>query len=113
MRQFAYRLALALGEWDVDALLARMTWRQLLGWMGYYRLDPWGGERQDLQAGIVAATIANVYRGKGRAYKPGDFMPHFQPKARRVQTKEEALGVLMAIAKAQNEAVKHGNASRR
>jgi hypothetical protein len=107
VRQFAYRLALALGEWDVDGLLRRMTWRQLRGWMAYYRTDPWGGERDDLHAGIVAATIANVYRGKARAYKPSDFMPQFQPRPRRTQTKDEALGVLMAIAKAHNEALEH------
>ena len=38
---------------------------------------PFGDERADLQAGIVASTIANVNRGKNTsAYKPEDFMPY-------------------------------------
>ena len=44
--------------------------------MAYYSLDPFGEVRGDLQAGIVASTIANVNKGKnGRAFTPDDFMP--------------------------------------
>ena len=110
---FAYRLALELGEADVDGLLERLTWRQLLGWMAYYRLDPWGQERSDLRAGIVASTIANVYRGKRRPLQPKDFMPHFGAKTPRVQTKEQVLSVLMAAAKAHNEVHERGRKSSR
>ncbi|MCH8189083.1 MAG: DUF4035 domain-containing protein [Proteobacteria bacterium] len=50
---------------------------ELHEWMAFYRLEPFGDERADLRAGIVASTIANVNRGKrGRAKKPTDFMPY-------------------------------------
>lgn len=48
-------------------------------WAEFYRQEPFGGERGDLQAGIVAATVAN-YAGRMRseqssAAQPLDFMP--------------------------------------
>lgn len=47
-------------------------------WQAYYTLEPFGQERADLRAGIVASTMANALRGKRtRAYKPKDFMPMF------------------------------------
>ena len=40
-------------------------------------MSPFGDERSDLQAGIIASTIANVHRGKNTsAFKPEDFMPY-------------------------------------
>ena len=53
-------------------------------WMAFGRFDPYGEERADLRAGIVAATIANVFRKKGtRALKAADFMPRFRSGPRR------------------------------
>lgn len=49
-------------------------------WLAYYRLEPWGEERGDLRAGIVASTVANAWRGKDvLPFNPGDFMPEFGP----------------------------------
>ena len=48
--------------------------------MAFYNAEPFGGERGDLQAGIVASTVANVNRDpkkKRKPYEPGDFMPEF------------------------------------
>jgi hypothetical protein len=60
----------------VRELLARIDSRELAEWMVYYGLDPFGDVRGDLQAGIVASTIANANKGKnGRAFTPADFMP--------------------------------------
>lgn len=67
---------MALGQPDVDGMLARMSSRQLTEWMIFYQLEPWGEKRADLRAGIVAATVANVHRGKkDKALKAEDFMP--------------------------------------
>lgn len=66
-----------MGEPDVDAMLGRMTSRQVAEWMAYNQIEPFGEERADLRAGIVASTIANVNRGKGQPMKPADFMPKF------------------------------------
>jgi hypothetical protein len=43
--------------------------------MAYYSLDPFGDDREDLRAGVIAATVANASRDpeKGKAFEPGDF----------------------------------------
>lgn len=74
---FAHLLALETGEWDVDGMLSRMSNRQFLRWMAFYKLAPWGDERADYRAGTVAATIANCTprkRGSNKKFKPQDFM---------------------------------------
>lgn len=70
---------MALGRHDVDGLLAEMSSSQLAEWIAFYQLEPWGEERADLRAGIVASTIANVNRSQKqkKPYKPDDFMPRF------------------------------------
>ena len=55
-------------------------------------------ERADLRAGIVAAVIANVFRGKGtRAYQPYDFMPTLRRHEPKRQTWQQQLAVAMVI----------------
>lgn len=60
-----------------------MTWADLLTWYAYGNIEPFGEERADLRAGIVASTIANCHRdpSKGKAFQAGDFMPRFEPDA--------------------------------
>lgn len=67
----------------VELMLASMSNREFVEWQAYFRLEPFGAERADLRAGIVAATVANVAGGrrKGQAVKPGDFMPDFTKAA--------------------------------
>lgn len=52
--------------------------------MAFYRLEPFGEEREDLRMGILASTIANVNRDpkvRRRAYQARDFIPVFGPEA--------------------------------
>lgn len=63
----------------VRELLARIDSRELSEWMAYYELNPFGSVRTDLNAGVIAATIANVNRGKnGKTFQPADFMPYVE-----------------------------------
>lgn len=41
-------------------------------WLAYAELEPFGDERADLRAGIIASSAVNVWGGKSR---PLDFMP--------------------------------------
>ena len=67
-------------------MLAEMSSAQFAEWMAYSRLEPWGEQRADLRAGIVASTMANVNRGKSRKpYKPHEFMPDFEPVSEEEQ----------------------------
>lgn len=62
----------------VGDLLHRLSSRELTEWMAYYALEPFGEERGDMRAGIVASTLYNVHRGKNtRAATPEDFMPKY------------------------------------
>lgn len=61
-------------------MLESMPADMLCEWMAYYRIDPFGEDRADLRAGIIASTMANVFRSRGRTFKPADFMPSFEPK---------------------------------
>ncbi len=84
----------------VRELLARVDSRELSEWMAYYQLDPFGNVREDLQAGIVASTIANVNRGKNdKAFQPSDFMPFMEKPE---QTVDDMKAVMDAIAKGQD-----------
>jgi len=69
---FQHRLALALGCTRRE-LLQRITARELVDWVAYWSIEPFG---DDYYAhGIVASTIANVFRSKGRRFRPEDFKP--------------------------------------
>ncbi len=69
-------MALALGK-TVGELSEELSDAEFQEWMSFYRMEPFGEDRADLRAGIIAATIVNVQRGKkGRPVKPTDFMPY-------------------------------------
>lgn len=75
----------------------RIDSREFAEWRCYYELEPWGEERADLRAGIIASTVYNIGKGKGRMLSPADFMPKFD---RRRQTQEEIGHRLMVFAQA-------------
>lgn len=83
----------------VQELLARISSQELSEWMAYYSLEPWGTETDDLRAGIVASTIANVNRDPKKRRKPytaQDFAPQWgksEPK-KEEQTVEEQQRIL-------------------
>ena len=76
-----FRLALAMGR-TIQELRAVLSYAEFQEWCWYYQIEPWGEDRADLRAGIVASTIAN-YAGKLRAEGaepaiPADFMPYLE-----------------------------------
>lgn len=75
-------MALALGYAHPDHLLRELTSWQITEWLAYYQIEPWGEERGDLRAGIVASVTANANRDpkhRKRPYTPQDFMPTWDP----------------------------------
>jgi len=65
---------------NVDAMLRSITWAQLMEWMEYAALEPFGDRRRDWQAASVCATVANMtaigMRSEKR-FKVADFMLDF------------------------------------
>ena len=91
-------LSLALGM-TVRELLARIDSHELSEWIEYYKTDPFGNARSDLQSGIIAATIANVNRGKNtQSYQPSDFMP-LQEKPKQEESDMQEVMNIMARGK--------------
>lgn len=60
-------------------MLRSMTMQQLEEWATYSSIEPFGEERADLRAGVIAAMIANVNRGKksDKVWSPQDFVLKF------------------------------------
>jgi hypothetical protein len=51
----------------------------LTEWQIYEAIEPFGEQRADLRAGIIASVIANVNRGKGQnPFTATDFMPYLE-----------------------------------
>lgn len=73
---------------------------EFAAWQAYALLEPFGEERADLRAGIIASTIANVNRGRATPpFRPKDFMPEFRRRPpEQVQTVEEQQQILGLVA---------------
>lgn len=85
-KRLLYRLALASGYFIYNpyALARRMPHRVLREWVDYFQVEPFGEERADLRAAMIAMVTANVHRGKKTSpYKLTDFMPKFGEEAER------------------------------
>ena len=76
-------------------MLSRMSSKELMEWIAFFTLEPFGSEAQFMGHAITASTVANVNRPKGRkAYKPDDFMPKFEKKE---QTVDEMIQIAQAM----------------
>ncbi|HMW57858.1 hypothetical protein [Accumulibacter sp.] len=89
-----FRLALAMGR-TIQELRAVLSYAEFQEWCWYYQIEPWGEDRADLRAGIVASTIAN-YAGKLRAEGadpaiPADFMPYLDRPEQAPQAEAQTL----------------------
>lgn len=89
-------------------MLESLDSRELTYWRAYYAHDPFGGERGDIQAAIVAQVVANANRGKRAAYRLTEFMPKWGRRP------EQSIQELMAAGRhiAAVCSGKHSNAKR-
>lgn len=72
--------------------------REYDDWSAYYAVEPWGSYRDNLHAGIIAATVANAHKGKrAKALTPADFMLRSKSEQRATDTRR-SLAHLRAIA---------------
>ena len=71
--------------------LEHISSAELAEWSAYSSIEPFGGERSDLQAGIISATLANVNRDPEKhkdPFTPYDFMADFTPDKTEDQSGE-------------------------
>lgn len=58
--------------------------------MAFYQIDPFGGVRGDVQAGMIASVLANIHRDtkkRAKPYEVTDFMPFAERKKERLADK--------------------------
>lgn len=81
----------------VRRLLAETGAAELAEWRAYEQIaGPLGGARGDVQAALIASTVAAVNRGKGqRAPTVADFMPRWD-RARVRKSPEELFKLALA-----------------
>jgi hypothetical protein len=70
----------------------------LAEWKAYEQeYGPFGPERGDWNAAVVAHTVASALSGKGRRWKITDFLTSWAPKRR--QSPQEQLAAMQALTK--------------
>jgi hypothetical protein len=77
-------------------MLERMPSRLITEYQAYERVaGPLGPARADVQAAIIAATVANANSGKGQPATPADFIPTWDRKP--TQTVDEMVQIAYAL----------------
>ena len=97
-------MALALGC-TVRELLCRLTARELREWELYYSLEPFGEQRADMRAALIAMTTAQVMGGKkAQKLKLRDFMLYPEPQQEKKQSESYQRNVFVSLANAVKKA---------
>ena len=89
-------------------MLEALPSAMLTEWMAYYEIEPFGEERADLRAGIVASTMANAIGGSRRTLEPVEFMPRFDQEQKPPMDEQAMKSTFRAIAKVWNAKQKGG-----
>lgn len=87
---------------SVEKAQREISSHEFAEWMAYYRLEPFGENRQDFRHGILSALIANSNRDpkkQPKPYAPEDFIPDFGSEydEEYVMTPEETAEVAKQI----------------
>lgn len=79
-----------------------MTAKELVEWMAYFTLEPWGQVQADYRAGVIASTMVNTMADtKGKAFGAKDFFDLYDRGKK--QTPAEQMALLRGFAKADGE----------
>lgn len=77
-----------------------MSASEFAEWQAYARIDPFGEEREDQRAGVIAAVIANVHRDPKKRKDPFDWEWFLRPKdkPKEPQTWQQMLTIALVSA---------------
>ena len=70
-------MTLALGGMTVAEMLVRISSREIMEWMAFSRLEPFGEIQQEYRAGLIASVVANTARDEKKhkdPFKADEFM---------------------------------------
>lgn len=96
--RFKHKLALATGRF-VSEIDAYMSSSELVDWMAFDEMYPFGSDRDNLHAAIIASTVANCH--SRRKVKPSEFMVKDEVQEREDNAKK-FLTNIRAIARNNN-----------
>ncbi len=69
-----------------------MTHSELVDWMAYDRIEPFGYHIENFRAGKIWADLSNLLMAKGqKARRPIDFMPEMKQDPRSEEERQQAL----------------------
>ena len=69
--------------------------REILEWIAFSNIEPFGEERMDLRFALMTAHLMAPHLKKGHHSKLSDYMLNFEPK--KVMTPDQIKSVLMGI----------------
>ena len=70
-------------------MLASISMPLFREWQAFFSVAPFGDERADLRAGVVAAQVFNVHRGRSqRAARASDYALRFGHEVKRQTPKQ-------------------------
>jgi hypothetical protein len=65
----------------VSELTERMSYREFLEWMEFYRRDPFGEFRADSRHALLCSLLSNIHRAPhSRSFQATDFYPKFRTR---------------------------------
>lgn len=71
-------------------MLRSISSSEMVEWMAFYRLDPWGEWRDDLRAGVGSSIAANLHRKKGVKLSRAEDFILFDPGKKKQEKKTGA-----------------------
>ncbi len=78
--------------------IGRLSSREIVYWLAYFRLDPWGEERADVRAGVMALSALTPWRGKdAEALEPLDLLPDWSGERAERKRREKNEGMVAWI----------------
>lgn len=80
----------------VSELLLRLSRSELIEWMAFYQLEPWGARVADNHFGTVAAAIANSSLTRWR-FGVNDFFPPRTEQERQKAVEQQVRSVFSRL----------------
>lgn len=107
-----FRLALALGM-PVSEAQRRVSSSEFVEWQAFNNISPWGPERGDVLAAMIAWTTAtSAHSGKGRRPKLRDFIPRWGEHTKAAAT-AQARALMVRLTGKRPDGPPHGRKARR
>ena len=89
---------MALGK-SVGWIEDNISSRELIEWMAFAQLEPFGDERADLRMGIETAALVRLWADpkKAKNITPATFMPFYEKPPTQPQTPEQLAAKFTAL----------------